>query len=323
MPTWSTTTKFIAPTTRLCDGRIRVVGSLTVDHVGSTFTSGVPTITYTGPAPSCSIQSSDCVWLQSSYLSAESSFTSSLSKYPDAPPGDSPEVPRCYVRDLSDKACGQCTIHGNSVQLLYFPVTEDTSRDMCATAPASSIICPYGPTYGHDDTVSGFATAPCQYINTGYPTTTDSGPSTVVNGTTLYSNMAYISYDTLYATNSCGRVGGTYTNGLVPVASSDVYSVSGYHFFMTHAAYPFRFQDLIPPVPASAYLCQPNCDNSESPLGDGDELNGVLGGGLGFCSTIIDEKYRPWLAVPPQMRALDPDFENWYVLLASSFGSVC
>lgn len=309
--TWATTTSFVAPTTRLCDGRVRVVGSLTPAHVGSIMTINVPTITYTGPAPSCSVQASDCAWLQRSYISAQSSYTASLSKYPDAPPGDSPEMPRCYLEDLSDKACGQCTIHGGSVQLLYFPVTEDTSRDMCATAPASSVICPYGPTHAHNDTISGFATAPCQYINTGHPSTTDSGPSTVFNGTTLYSNRAYISFDTLYATNSCGRVGGTYSNGLVPVPSSDVYSVSGYHFQMTHAAYPFRFADLTGPVPASAYLCQANCDDSGSPLGDGDSLNGEPPGKLGFCATIIDEKFRPRLAVPPQMRALDPDFEKW------------
>ncbi|KAM0717054.1 hypothetical protein Q7P37_006906 [Cladosporium fusiforme] len=308
--TWATTTSFVAPTTKLCDGRVRVLGSLTAAHVGSVLTYNFPTITYTGPGPSCSVQPSDCAYLQSSYLDASNSFSSSLSKYPDAPPGDSPEVPRCYISDLSEKACGQCTIHGGSVQLLYFPETKDTSRDMCATAPTSSVICPFGPTYAHNDTVSGFATAPCQYVNTGHPTTTDSGPSTVVNGTTLYSNRAYISYDTLYATNSCGRVGGTYSNGLVTVASSDVYSVSGYHFQMTHAAYPFRFADLIPPIPASAYLCQANCDDSGSPLGDGDFLNGVPGGGLGFCATIIDEKFRPRLAVPPQIRALDPDFEE-------------
>lgn len=316
--TWTNTTSFVAPTTRLCDGRERVLGSLTPLHVGSVLTSDWPTITYTGPAPSCSVQASDCVWLQSSYFDAQSSYTSSLSRYPDAAPGNSPEKPRCYVSNFAEKACGQCTIHGGSVQLLYFPVTGDTSRDMCATAPSSSVICPYGPTYSHNDTVSGFATAPCQYVYTGHPPMTDSGPSTVVNGTTLYSNRAYISYDTLYATNSCGRVGGTYSNGIVPVPSSDVYSVSGYHFQMTHAAYPFRFADLIPPIPASAYLCQANCDDSGSPLGDGDVLNGAPGGRLGFCATIIDEAFRPRLAVPPQMRALDPDFADWYVQLPLS-----
>lgn len=310
--TWTNTTHFTAPTTRLCDGRVRVVGSLTPASIGSTLTEGVPTITYSGPAPSCSVQPSDCTWLQKSYLSATSSFMSSLSKYPDAPPGDSPVMPRCYVPGLSNKACGECTLHGDSVQLLFFPLSTKTSKDMCATAPASSVICPYGPTYANNDTMHGFATQPCLYINTGHPTTTDSGPSTVINSTTFYSNRAYISYNTLYATNSCGRVGGTYSDGVVTVASSDIYSVSGYHFQMTHAAYPFNYADLIPPVPASAYLCQADCDSSGSPLADGDVLNGVFGGGLGFCNTIIDEKYRPRLAVPPQMRAIDPAFESWY-----------
>lgn len=308
---WVTTTSYTAETTRLCDGRERVVGSLTPVSVGSTLSQCVPTITYTGPAPSCSLLPSDCSWLRTSYLSAQSSYTSSLSKYPDAPPGDSPTVPRCYINGPQLDVCGQCTIHGDHVELLYFPVSTSVSRDMCATTPTSQVICPYGPTYSNDDTQHGFATAPCQYINTKVSSTTDSGPSTVMNGTTFYSNRAYISYNTLYATNSCGRVGGTYSNGLVAVASSDVYSLSGYHFYMTHAAYSFNFADLIPPVPASAYLCQATCDNSGSPLSDGDMLNGKFGGALGFCSTIIDEAFKPWIAVPPQIRALDPQFQDW------------
>lgn len=314
---WFTTTNYTAPTTRLCDGRERVVGSLTPVHVGSFLSSSVPTITYTGPAPSCSVQPSDCSWLRTSYLAAYSSFSSVFSDPRELPPGLPPVVPRCYIPAPSLEACGQCTLHGGKVELLYFPLSTDTSRDMCATAPTSPVICPYGPTISNDDTVNGFATAPCQYVPTQRTSTTDSGPSTVVNGTTMYSNRAYISFDTLYATNSCGRVGGTYSNGLVTVASSDVYSVSGYHFMMSHAAYSFNFADLMGPVPASAYLCQASCEDSGSPLGDGDVLNGLYAGRLGFCSTMIDEAFRPRLAVPPQMRHIDPQFENWYVKLIS------
>jgi hypothetical protein len=315
---WMTTTSYTAPTTRLCDERIRVVGSLTPVHVGSVLSKNVPTITYTGPAPSCSVQPSDCSWLRTSYLAADSSFSAKLTLSPDAAPGLPPIAPRCYIPGPPLDACGQCTIHGGKVELLYFPLSTKTSRDMCATAPTSPVVCPFGPTRPNDDTVAGFATAPCQYISTQLTSTTDSGPSTVVNGTTLFSNRAYISYDTLYATNSCGRVGGTYSNGLVTVASSDVYSVSGYHFMTNHAAYSFNFADLAGPVPASAYLCQATCGDSGSPLGDGDVLNGLYAGRLGFCSTMIDDTFRPRLAVPPQMRHIDPQFENWYVNHSSS-----
>jgi len=308
---WATTTNYTASTTCLCDDRTRVVGSLTPVGVGSVLSKNVPTITYTGPAPSCSVSPSDCSWLRASYLAAASSYSSVLSL--DIAPGLPPIAPRCYIPGPPLEACGQCTIHGGKVELLYFPVSTETTRDMCATAPTSPVICPFGPTHPNDDTVTGFATAPCQYISTQRTITTDSGPSTVINGTTLYSNRAYISYDTLYATNSCGRVGGTYSNGLVTVASSDVYSVSGYHYVITHAAYSFNFADLAAPVPASAYLCQASCYDSGSPLGDGDVLNGLYAGRLGFCSTIIDEAFRPRLAVPPQMRHIDPQFENWYV----------
>ena len=314
---WLTTTNYTASTTRLCDGRTRVVGSLTPVHVGSVLSKNVPTITYTGPAPSCSVQPEDCSWLRTSYLSAASSFSSVLEDPRELAPGLSPIVPRCYIPGPPLDVCGQCTIHGGKVDLLYFPVSTETSRDMCATAPTSPVICPFGPTRPNDDTVTGFATAPCQYLPTQRTSTTDSGPSTVINGTTLYSNREYISYDTLYATNSCGRVGGTYSNGLVTVASSDVYSVYGYHYVITHAAYSFNFADLAAPVPASAYLGQASCYDSGSPLGDGDVLNGLYAGALGFCSTIIDEAFRPRLAVPPQMRHIDPQFENWYVIWTS------
>jgi hypothetical protein len=82
---------------------------------------------------------------------------------------------------------------------------------------------------------------------------------------------------------------------------------------MSKAAYSFNFADLMPPVPASAYLCQATCDDSGSPLSDGDMLNGKYGGALGFCSTIIDEVFKPRIAVPPQMRAIDPQWNNWCV----------
>jgi hypothetical protein len=311
--TWVNTTSYTAETTRLCDGRVRVLGSLTPVHVGSVLTESVPTITYTGPGPSCSVSQSDCAWLRKSFLSAESSYSSSLSKYPDAPPGNSPTVPRCHIPGPPLDVCGQCTIHGGHVELLYFPVTTEASRNMCATTPTSSVICPYGATYSNNDTVFGFNTAPCPYISTKIPSTTDSGPSTVINGSTLFSNRAYIAFDTLYATNDCGFVGSTYSSGLVTVASSDVYSLSGYHFYMSKAAYSFNFADLMPPVPASAYLCQATCEDSGSPLSDGDMLNGRYGGALGFCSTIIDEVFKPRIAVPPQMRAIDPQWNNWCV----------
>jgi hypothetical protein len=311
---WTETTSYTAETTRLCDGRVRVLGSLTPVSVGSVLTTDVPTITYTGPAPSCSVSPSDCSWLRKSYLSAQSSFSASLSQYPDAPPGESPQLPRCYIPGKAQDVCGQCTIHGDHVELLYFPVTTEVSRDMCATTPTSPVVCPFGPTHSNDDTIKGFATAPCPYIDIGSTSMTDSGPSTIINGTIFYSNRAYISYNTLYATNSCGRVGGAYSNGLVTVASSDIYSLSGYHFYMDKAAYSFNFADLIPPIPASAYLCQATCYDSGSPLNEGDMLNGMYGGRLGFCSIIIDEEFKPWIAVPPAMRNIDPQFKDWCVI---------
>lgn len=304
-------TDFQGPVTTLCDGRTRILGSLTPASSGTyCFDDFPPTYSYTGPAPSCSIKPSDCKWLHQWYLSA--SQANEL-----ATTWDPPNQPVCTIDGTYAPECGQCTIHGGSVQLLYFPITGKPSRDMCATKPPAPTMCPFGSTFSNNDTRSGLNTAPCPYIEIAPWKTSESGPSTIINGTTLHSNRAYISYETLYATNSCGQVGNAYANGLVTVASSDVYSLSGYHFGQTHAAYSFNFADLIPPIPASAYLCQPNCQDSDGNLGlfqDGDMVNGQPLGRLGFCTTIIDDAYRPILAVPPQMRGIDPAWKEWYVL---------
>ncbi|KAK3663988.1 hypothetical protein LTR22_005208 [Elasticomyces elasticus] len=177
------------------------------------------------------------------------------------------------------------------------------------------ITCPYG-TYVSDlsSGIGGCSYPP--HVNT---TTKNSGPYTVMNGTTLYENRAYISYQAIDVYNECGsKIGKGQPGGMVELASTDVYSVWGnVGGANDNKGYPFNFADLIRPVPASAYLGQASCYHPVPPelwtgtLGSGDRINGERQQeALWFCGMIFDYAYAPWLAVPPQFRALDPAWED-------------
>ncbi|KAK5727472.1 hypothetical protein LTR15_003368 [Elasticomyces elasticus] len=140
-----------------------------------------------------------------------------------------------------------------------------------------------------------------------------------MNGTTLYENRAYISYQAIDVYNECGtKIGKGQPGGMVELASTDVYSVWGNVGGANDLkGYPFNFADLIHPVPASAYLGQASCYHPVPPelwtgtLGAGDRINGERQQeALWFCGMIFDYAYAPWLAVPPQFRALDPAWED-------------
>ncbi|KAK5734907.1 hypothetical protein LTR17_008540 [Elasticomyces elasticus] len=217
--------------------------------------------------------------------------------------------------ESSTNSCRRCTINAGNVELYYFPVTTSYSRDMCAVSPSNPVTCPYG-TYVSDlsSGIGGCSYPP--HVNT---TTKNSGPYTVMNGTTLYENRAYISYQAIDVYNECGsKIGKGQPGGIVELASTDVYSVWGnVGGANDNKGYPFNFADLIHPVPASAYLGQASCYHPVPPelwtgtLGAGDKINGERQQeALWFCGMIFDYAYAPWLAVPPQFRALDPAWED-------------
>jgi hypothetical protein len=126
----------------------------------------------------------------------------------------------------------------------------------------------------------------------------------------------YLQYETAYASNRCGRIGSNYAGGYITLASSDVYSMSGYHYFMSMDAYKFNFADLNPMVPASAFTAMFDCTRGGASyqLGNGVSMTGYdkLNGDpvSGFCSVYIDSDYRPVLPVPPALRALDPKWAS-------------
>jgi hypothetical protein len=147
----------------------------------------------------------------------------------------------------------------------------------------------------------------------------------VSDGHTFYENRVYLKYETAYASNECGRVGSNYAGGYITLASSDVYSMSGYHYFLSMDAYKFNFADLNSMVPASAFTAMFDCDRGGASyqLGNGvtmtgfDKLNGDPV--QGFCSIYIDSDYRPVLPVPPAMRALDPKWASCNLGLGGLF----
>lgn len=77
-------------------------------------------------------------------------------------------------RDQTDD-CGQCTIWGGTVDLLYFPVTTSApSRDMCAmSATNSGMVCPYGSTV----TSVGDLYEACSYASMNMSSPPNSGQS--------------------------------------------------------------------------------------------------------------------------------------------------
>ncbi|KAK4888246.1 hypothetical protein LTR27_012826 [Elasticomyces elasticus] len=312
-------TDLAADVITLCDGYAHIIGTTSV--------IGVVTSTYTTEScvkfpetPTCSIQPSDCAAMLSG---RDPDFdVSSSTEFERNSCGDT-RVPSCFasyvpppstITTTVPQDCGRCTIYGDTVQLLYFPVATNASKDMCTTSPSPPTVCPFGrTTAGNATAFNGvWATGACEYALDNVTSTKNSGPYTVSEGTTLYKNRAYFSYVGASARNSCGQVGKVHRSGIVAVPSSDVYSVSGYHYDWEAAAHSFNFADLNPPVPASAFLMQLWCDRGTT---DNESLyhyrvNGV-GALAGPCRllpnyVIYDESYNPRIALPPQFRALDP-----------------
>ncbi|KAK4553009.1 hypothetical protein LTR86_009933 [Recurvomyces mirabilis] len=233
-----------------------------------------------------------------------------------------------------------CTIAGQNVRLLYFPVTSSASRDHCQTGLAQGTLCPYaGATVINAQNSLSIAIeeqvdqgSVCPYVPLNYTSTKNSGPYVVSSGTTFYENRVYLAFDVMSATRGCGYgdavsgrlgttdtlattkyVGSTYTNGYIELPSSDLYSGCGYSYFYDAVGYSFNYADLNEPVPASAFLCQPACFEavaySTSTLQYGDYLNGQLAD-PGFCKIILESEYKPQLLVPPQARTLDPEWST-------------
>lgn len=87
----------------------------------------------------------------------------------------------------------------HQVQLQYFPVTANTTRDICHIADDGATTCPLGPTRTPYSVVNPYMPTPCAYITDHVGSTSNSGPYIVSEGNTFYRNRVYISLDTVYA----------------------------------------------------------------------------------------------------------------------------
>ncbi|KAK4561748.1 hypothetical protein LTR86_004427 [Recurvomyces mirabilis] len=169
----------------------------------------------------------------------------------------------------------------------------------------------------------------------------------VSDGYKYYEDMVYLSFKSVWAVNSAGSTIGTPRAGsLVPMPSSEVYSVCTKQ--AGQAAYSYNFNDLSGYVPASAWNCQPYCEmvwneyasghggpSQQLPDDTPEGLAAVMPAGPGdfyvndklvfakeggYCGQFpYQDWYKPYIAVPPQVRALDPAwgscvlaFEGWY-----------
>jgi hypothetical protein len=221
----------------------------------------------------CSIQPRDCAQLWRNWERAY------VSKIQNGGRGEVPNFPFC---DYVTTNCNKCTIHGGEVKLIYFPVTP-TSRDICAASTPS----PAGSTFPLPFVANGMFPSPFRYINTNLLLATQTpAPSVVVEDNTFISGSAYISFQTVFASDACAgtTIGTPQIGGILPIQSADLSSLR-YPFYAENA-HPFNFADLNSPVPWSAYGAQSDCF-------------------LGNCQTISTE-YNPQLMIPAAITSMDP-----------------
>ncbi|KAK7179146.1 hypothetical protein DPSP01_012202 [Paraphaeosphaeria sporulosa] len=246
-------------------GAISYCGSATLLNTTSRISRTGVTNIYTvsaPPEPTCTVANSDCAALITSYSSALDEFQS------DTTAISSPQSPDCCVPTA-------CTFAYDAMDFYFYPVTTNVSRNMCVNTP-------FG---GYENSVT----------KTGDPDTTyteiTTGPSTVVNGVTMYEGNVYMSMKDPYVYDNCRNRILPKSQGpkIVTMASSDVYSVIAYPHNMI--AYSIRYEDFNEPVPWSAYMGQSYCWNNHV-----------------ACTEVIPGHYQPAILMPGQIRQLDP---NW------------
>lgn len=205
--------------------------------------------------------------------------------------------------------------------MIYFPVTQHESRNLCpgsTISPGTPTLCPLAPTLRPFNFSDPAKMSVCAYAKPNTTSTENSGPYVVSNGQTYYHNRAYISIETAYASNTCGYVGRHHPGTILTLMSSEVYSIGGYHHDFKDVGYQVNFADFTN-VPEKAYYmtCEVNGPTMCTYSGAGytygtDFINGIRPD-LGMASWVIesngwiwDEAYRPTLLVPLQIRELDP-----------------
>lgn len=311
------TVTYYSDASTLCDGHPRVNYSPAIPTLTKTIATTLSPLSttvysysvgwiYPVSSPTCSINPTDCDGLWQAYSSSSSEWTASdsanramITASPIAPPCvNSSESASEAVFQSSFHACGPCTIFGDNVQLLYFPVPTTVSRDMCASTPLASL------TYYDEDVVEVYTgPGPTKTYSDGTP------PETAVyNGQTFTSGTAYISIGTVWAGDRCSAtLGTTVSDAILAMPSESLlslrYSQDHFQYFFitsTQTGYPFSYADMNKPIPWSAWNGQQMCAQP---------------GSWDYCGIIYEDDFNPQLAIPPGIRKLSPQFENcqmWY-----------
>ncbi|KAI6847251.1 hypothetical protein KC332_g2461 [Hortaea werneckii] len=302
--------------TTLCDGHPRLTtspgtslseGWLTIPGTGPTSTSFIVNTVgsiYPYSTPSCSVEPSDC----DPFWEAYSTSLSEWSALGAAQTTPAPQTPPCINQSMASwgsswaasfDGCGLCTIYGRGVELVYFPPPATVSRDMCASTPLANL------TYYEPGAVLE------AYAGTQYGAMASPKPdaqTAIVGQNTFTSGTAYISISKVWAENRCSKTKGTPVyDAILAMPSESVlslrYSQDHFQYAMvtgTQTGFPVSYADFQTPVPWSAWNGQQQCYNSY--------------GGY-YCDVIYENKYRPQLAIPPEINMLNEDWKDcqlWY-----------
>lgn len=195
--------------------------------------------------------------------------------------------------------CQSCAITGNTVQVLYWP-------------PSTASLAENGTMTARQSQLAGLGSGNASDLIIA-----------IVDNTTLTSPTIYVSYKSLYASNSCSQVGRRYSNTIIPLANNkDLHSLayhqlddmplgpglSGSGVSWDYEQQPFNLSDLIEPIPNSIYNQLPWCQSA---------LGAYSRAGFNTSSFVCSPHgpYAPLIAVPTEVRNLDPDWASctaWY-----------
>jgi hypothetical protein len=142
----------------------------------------------------------------------------------------------------------------------------------------------------------------------------------VIDGSTFWSDSAYLTFAQVIPATICSNVESWYTTveygdlpveALISVESSSVSSLCGGVDFLQFeiagqytiaTPYPFNFQDLEGPIPASAWACNYFSLVQDDPIiSEGDNY------------------YNPVLSIPSQLRTLMPEWKDCLIYNVGSF----
>lgn len=288
---------------KLCDGYNRAVGD--ASYVSSTSqTVGNQTITakVLGPYPTpmpCSIGTSDCANLYSSYSIAASSLlgvNTTVSAPPCATNGSN-SIP------FSSTQCsygGVVGVRGSSVQLLYWPVR---------TISDSDYFC---KSYSYSDRMQSPMTLP------GTPT--GSGPNTFVTGSlTITSPTIALSYSGLSRIDGCGP---TLDHTIITMKPEELSSVRGARSLFD--IFPFNFGDL-------NWMCQEPVNSSSYTVQDVQGVNcyqNVPANAYWSAAQVFDDSFyastsqvKQWTIINNYQPYILPAQSVWSETLQSIWGS--